>query len=69
MSASGLVEAAVYAPADGRVRRWRCPRCWVKLDVVEPPAGWVVFRPFDRVAACDACRADLITDFIAEGIL
>lgn len=66
---SPLVEAAVYAPADGRVRRWPCPRCGRTIDVAEPPAGWLVFRPFDRVAACADCRDALLNDLINEGFL
>ncbi|NHB85221.1 hypothetical protein G7085_12895 [Tessaracoccus sp. HDW20] len=66
---SPLIEAAVYAPADGSLRRWSCPRCLVQVDRFEPPAGWLVFRPFDRVAACVDCRDGLIADLATEGII
>ena len=65
----GLVDAAVYAPANGTLRRWCCPRCGRRLEVVEPPVGWIVFRPFDRVLACDGCAAQALADLLAEGVL
>lgn len=66
---TGLVEAVVYRPADGTVRRWTCPRCCRRLDVVEPPPGWIVFRPFDRVLACCDCADGAIAELLAEGML
>lgn len=64
-----VVSAGAYRPADGTVRRWSCPKCGVKVDTAEPPAGWSVFRPFDRVAACDLCSAEVLDQLQAEGIL
>jgi len=66
---SPLVEATVYAPATGAIRRWTCPMCWLVIDTAEPPAGWLVFRPFDRVAACVSCRDEVIIQLNIEGIV